>query len=68
MSISPIFMFAPIPLTAELSPLAHAAALAQMRAQASGIVPVERRRAGLAADEKPMLTHLTAVTAMGLVL
>jgi len=31
MSISPIFMFAPIPLTSERSPLAHAAALARRR-------------------------------------
>jgi len=31
MSISPIFMFAPVPLTSERSPLAHAAALARRR-------------------------------------
>ena len=31
MSISPIFVFAPIPLTNEQSPLAHAAALARRR-------------------------------------
>ncbi len=31
MSISPIFMFAPIPLTSERSPLAHAAALVRRR-------------------------------------
>ena len=31
MSISPIFMFAPVPLTSEYSPLAHAAALARRR-------------------------------------
>jgi len=36
MSISPIFTFAPIPLTDELSPLAHAAALARRR-QAEGL-------------------------------
>jgi len=35
MSISPIFVFAPVPLTSELSPLAQAAALARRR-QAEG--------------------------------
>jgi hypothetical protein len=31
MSISPIFMFAPVPLTNERSPLAHAAAIVRRR-------------------------------------
>jgi hypothetical protein len=31
MSISSVFAFAPVPLTKELSPLAHAAALARRR-------------------------------------
>jgi hypothetical protein len=44
MSISPIFTFAPIPLTNEFSPLAHAAALARRRLADNPIVAVPRHR------------------------
>jgi len=44
MSISPIFMFAPVPLTKEYSPLAHAAALARRRMADNPIVAVPRHR------------------------
>jgi len=40
--ISPIFTFAPIPLTAELSPLAHAAILIRKR-QADNVVVAKPR-------------------------
>jgi hypothetical protein len=44
MSISPIFMFAPVPLTNELSPLAHAAALNRRRLADNPVVAVPRYR------------------------
>jgi hypothetical protein len=44
MSISPIFMFAPVPLTNERSPLAHAAALARRRLAENQIVGTPRHR------------------------
>ncbi len=47
MSISFIFSFAPVPLTEEFSPLAHAAVLARRRqaeSQAPGGVPRHRIR------------------------
>jgi hypothetical protein len=44
MSISPIFMFAPIPLTNELSPLAHAAAIVRRRLADNPVVAVPRYR------------------------
>jgi hypothetical protein len=44
MSISPIFMFAPVPLTNELSPLAHAAALVRRRMADNPVVAVPRYR------------------------
>ena len=45
MSISFIFVFAPIPLTSELSPLAHAATLARRRQAESQAVtgPIRHR-------------------------
>lgn len=46
MSISPVFTFAPVPLTGELSPLAHAAALArrrQVESQAADGGPIRHR-------------------------
>jgi hypothetical protein len=44
MSISPIFMFAPVPLTSERSPLAHAAALARRRlAESQGLATATPR-------------------------
>ena len=45
MSISPIFAFAPVPLTSERSPLAHAAVLARRRQAESHTVsgPVRHR-------------------------
>jgi hypothetical protein len=42
MTISPIFTFAPVPLTEELSPLAHAAILIRKR-QAENIVVAKPR-------------------------
>jgi hypothetical protein len=42
--ISPIFTFAPIPLTTELSPLAHAAALIRRRQADNVIVGKPRHR------------------------
>jgi hypothetical protein len=44
MSISPIFMFAPVPLTSERSPLAHAAALVRKRLADNPVVAVPRHR------------------------
>jgi len=44
MSISPIFVFAPVPLTSELSPLAHAAALVRRRMADNPVVAVPRYR------------------------
>jgi hypothetical protein len=44
MSISPIFMFAPVPLTNERSPLAHAAALVRRRLADNPVVAVPRHR------------------------
>jgi hypothetical protein len=44
MSISPIFMFAPIPLTNERSPLAHAAAIVRRRLADNPVVAVPRYR------------------------
>jgi len=44
MSISPVFMFAPIPLTNELSPLAHAAVIVRRRLADNPIVAVPRYR------------------------
>jgi hypothetical protein len=44
MSISPIFTFAPVPLTNERSPLAHAAAIVRRRLADNPIVAVPRHR------------------------
>ncbi len=44
MSISPIFTFAPVPLTTELSPLAHAAALIRRRQADNPVVTKPRHR------------------------
>jgi hypothetical protein len=44
MSISPIFMFAPVPLTNERSPLAHAAAIVRRRLADNPVVAVPRHR------------------------
>jgi len=44
MNISPIFMFAPVPLTSERSPLAHAAALARRRMADNPVGAVPRHR------------------------
>jgi hypothetical protein len=44
MNISPIFMFAPVPLTSERSPLAHAAAIVRRRLADNPIVAVPRYR------------------------
>ena len=44
MSISPIFMFAPVPLTSERSPLAHAAAIVRRRLADNPVVAVPRYR------------------------
>ncbi len=54
MSLSPIFMFAPVPLTSERSPLAHAAEVARRRLAESqalaGAKPRHRTRANRAAN------------------
>ncbi len=60
MSISPIFMFAPVPLTAERSPLAHAAALARKRMAESQITGVIRHRI-----RPPMLKKVAEVAVGG---
>jgi hypothetical protein len=44
MSLSFIFTFAPVPLTEELSPLAHAAALARRRQAENGASAKPRYR------------------------
>jgi hypothetical protein len=63
MSISPIFMFAPIPLS-ERSPLAHAAALARRRmAEAQALsVQTPRKKGGTALKvvEKPAVESAAA--------
>jgi hypothetical protein len=66
MSISPIFMFAPVPLTSERSPLAHAAALARRRmaeVQAlAAAAPIPRKKGGtvLKVVEKPSIETAAA--------
>ena len=44
MSISPIFTFAPVPLTSERSPLAHAAAIVRRRLAENPVVGTTRHR------------------------
>jgi len=44
MTISPIFVFAPIPLTDERSPLAHAAAIVRRRLADNPVVATPRYR------------------------
>jgi hypothetical protein len=44
MSISPIFTFAPVPLTNDFSPLAHAAVLIRRRQADNPIVAKPRHR------------------------
>lgn len=44
MSISPIFTFAPVPLTNEFSPLAHAALLVRRRQAENNVVTAPRHR------------------------
>ena len=44
MSIPHIFVFAPVPLTSELSPLAHAAAIVRRRLADNPVVAVPRYR------------------------
>jgi len=44
MSISPIFVFAPVPLTSERSPLAHAAAIVRRRMAENPVVGAPRYR------------------------
>jgi len=56
MSISPIFTFAPVPLTDEYSPLAHAAALARKRLADNPIVAVPRHRIRPPLDKKVIET------------
>ena len=56
MSISPIFMFAPVPLTSELSPLAHAAAIARRRMADNPVVAVPRHRIRPPAEKKVVAT------------
>jgi len=43
MSISFIFVFAPVPLTSQLSPLAHAAALSRRRPIENQAAPIRHR-------------------------
>lgn len=53
MSISPVFVFAPIPLTNELSPLAHAAAIVRRRlAEGNPVVAKPRHRISPTAHKK----------------
>jgi hypothetical protein len=44
MTISPIFTFAPVPLTEEMSPLAHAAILIRRRQADNPVVTKPRHR------------------------
>jgi hypothetical protein len=44
MTISPIFTFAPVPLTEEMSPLAHAAILVRRRQADNPVVTKPRHR------------------------
>jgi hypothetical protein len=53
MTISPIFMFAPIPLTSELSPLAHAAAIVRRRLADNPVVQIPRHRIRPPVEKKP---------------
>lgn len=59
MIISPIFTFAPIPLTEELSPLAHAAILIRKR-QAENIVVAKPRHRIQPPAEKQMVEAVVA--------
>jgi hypothetical protein len=65
MSISPIFMFAPVPLTSERSPLAHAADLARRRLAESQGTATPRHRTkpapvSLKIVEKPVVEPAVA--------
>ena len=60
MSISPIFMFAPVPLTSERSPLAHAAAIVRRRLADNPIVAVPRHRIPPPAVKKKVAEVATA--------
>ena len=51
MSISHIFTFAPVPLTEELSPLAHAAVLIRRRQADNPVVAKPRHRIRPPADK-----------------
>ncbi len=53
MIISPIFTFAPVPLTEELSPLAHAAILIRKR-QADKVIVAKPRHRIQPPAEKPI--------------
>jgi len=59
MTISPIFTFAPVPLTNELSPLAHAAILIRQR-QADNIIVAKPRHRIQPPVEKPVVTAAAA--------
>ncbi|MEI9999601.1 MAG: hypothetical protein WDO13_10760 [Verrucomicrobiota bacterium] len=52
MSLSPIFTFAPVPLTSERSPLAHAAALARRRMAENAMLAAPRTRIRASAERK----------------
>ncbi len=58
--ISPVFMFAPVPLTNEYSPLAHAAALSRRRMAENPVVTVPRHRIAPPVQKKPAAVAVTA--------
>jgi hypothetical protein len=59
MSISFIFSFAPVPLTNEFSPLAHAAALARRRQAENPVVTTPRHRIRPPVEKVPVEPALT---------
>jgi hypothetical protein len=64
MSISPIFMFAPVPLTSERSPLAHAAALARRRMAEKTIIAAPRHRTRPPVELKVVEKKVAAAAAL----
>ena len=58
MSISPIFTFAPIPLTHEMSPLAHAAILIRKRQADNPVVAKPRHRIRPPAEKQELVPEL----------
>ena len=60
MIISPIFTFAPVPLTSDLSPLAHAAILIRKRQAENIVVAKPRHRIQPPAEKQVLVESIAA--------